>query len=105
MSEDDETAQGGGSPEPRTFAQVYARRPARPRRGMLPGRRVWVALGSAASVGAVAGLVLVLTQNSAEHHESTRTAAAAAGVPTPSASTPSVAPSSSADSGSAPATP
>ncbi|MFF7244496.1 ricin-type beta-trefoil lectin domain protein [Embleya sp. NPDC008237] len=64
MSEPNEAGPHVGSSAP-SLAQAYARRPARPRRGLLPGRRVWVSLGSAAGIAAVTTLAVALTPSGA----------------------------------------
>ncbi|GIG59716.1 hypothetical protein Lfu02_40880 [Longispora fulva] len=43
-------------PSQPTFAAAFARRPAAPRRGLLPGTRVWVTLAAAAGLAAVVAL-------------------------------------------------
>lgn len=58
-------AKAQGSPSTTTLAEAYARRPVRPSRGLVPGRRVWVTLGAAGSVAAVIGLVAAVTQDGA----------------------------------------
>ncbi|MYV99419.1 hypothetical protein GT354_14210, partial [Streptomyces sp. SID3343] len=64
MSEDNETGAHVGSSAP-SLAQAYARRPARPRRGLVPGRRVWVSLASAAGIAAVTTLAVAVAQSGA----------------------------------------
>ncbi|MFI1380141.1 RICIN domain-containing protein [Embleya sp. NPDC020886] len=81
MSDPNDTGAHVGSSAP-SLAQVYARRPARPRRGLLPGRRVWVSLGSAAGIAAVTTLAVAVAPNgSGGNAAAGRTVAAAAGAP------------------------
>ncbi|MEV6520322.1 RICIN domain-containing protein [Longispora sp. NPDC051575] len=86
-----------------TFASVFARRPAAPRRGLLPGTRVWVTLAAAAGLAAVVSLAppLPLGVDTAAQPR-----AAALPVPlTSSSSTPvKVSPSPSGPAAASPAT-
>ncbi|MGC0421736.1 ricin-type beta-trefoil lectin domain protein [Embleya sp. AB8] len=71
-----------GSSSAPSLAQAYARRPARPRRGLVPGRRVWVSLASAAGIAAVTTLAVAVTPSGTGGGTATGSLpVAAAGVP------------------------
>ncbi|MEW2493355.1 hypothetical protein AB0942_07340 [Streptomyces nodosus] len=91
------------SPRPRefpppgqSFADTFRRRPARAPHGLVPGRRVWAALGSTAAVTATVALAASLAQSGALHFDDHRETAAARAVPETSrpSETPSPSPSS-----------